>query len=1001
MKKQISSKKMCFTVKNGLLLAVACIFSPFALSEVTLDGSMGTTGSLVGPDYQITEDLGQRSGGNLFHSFGQFNINSAESATFSGSAGINNVISRVTGGQASTIDGAFRSTIPGANVYFLNPSGVIFGENATLDVQGSFHASTADYLKFKDGVTFETGLANTNPILTTASPEAFGFLNDAPASISISGDNNKVLKVPENETLSLIGGDISIEDRSLYAPSGQVILASAGSTGEVVMNESGIGTSSFTKGGNIHISHAADNPITIIDNDMRIADIDVSANSAGKVVIRGGQMVMDNANIWANTINEDGGGINIRLADDLTINGVPETSIDSSLVTITSGAGHAGNIAITADKLELKDTAIIGSQTSGKGNGGNLTITTNTLTVHDQAIIINLVSETGEGHSGDLMIRANTIKSEGIISNISSGKGHSGDLKINSTSLKVNEDGIIGNFANGTGDSGNLSINTGSLEVLGGLIGTIPDKNNNIKNGNIKIEANSILLVGDKDNPSQITATITGDSDAGNLTITSDKLEIKDWAVIRMRKAGSGTSGNMQINSKEIVISNNAGATVLFNGIDTTHTGSKTAGDVTIKSENLLLKNGANINTLNSGSGDGGKLTIKATESIVVDGSSLISNITSSEGKGGNTIITTKNLQVLNNAQINTSTLDSAHAGNLTINADSLEVQNDSEIGSIALGKGNAGNIEINANKIILSNSAIATLTNVLAEGNAGDITIKSRKIKMSENSNIATATLGAGKGGDMVILVDELFLNHSGLISNSFFQGLKNSSNPDIGKSGNIKIISSGSTLLENNSLISVGTKQANAGEIEIKGEGNLQLTGNSSITTSVANGEGNGGNITVNSPIVSLDSSQIRAQAKRGLGGNISISGFLFQSPKSIISASSEISKDGELNLNPDTNISGSIAILPESLLNVSEQLNDRCNNRTGKNTNSFVVKGKGGIPLSPDKPVSSDFMDFLPTTNSPHNFLKNQNRHHLDNNYRLSSLSIDCILFSSSGK
>jgi filamentous hemagglutinin family protein len=110
---------------------------------------MGSAGTLSGPDYQITQDVGKLENGNLFHSFGRFNINSTESATFSGSAGIKNIISRVTGGQASTIDGVLRSTISGANVFFLNPAGIIFGENASLDVQGSFHASTADYLKLR------------------------------------------------------------------------------------------------------------------------------------------------------------------------------------------------------------------------------------------------------------------------------------------------------------------------------------------------------------------------------------------------------------------------------------------------------------------------------------------------------------------------------------------------------------------------------------------------------------------------------------------------------------------------------------------------------------------------------------------------------------------------------------------------------------------------------------------------------------------------------------
>jgi filamentous hemagglutinin family protein len=139
-----------------LLLVCTCLLSSLAQGEVTLDGSVGPAGALTGPDYQITENLGKRPGSNLFHSFGRFNLNASESATFSGSTGIKNVISRVTGGQTSNIDGTLRVSIPNANLYLLNPAGVIFGQNAKLDVPGSFHVSTADYLKFQDGVRFDS-----------------------------------------------------------------------------------------------------------------------------------------------------------------------------------------------------------------------------------------------------------------------------------------------------------------------------------------------------------------------------------------------------------------------------------------------------------------------------------------------------------------------------------------------------------------------------------------------------------------------------------------------------------------------------------------------------------------------------------------------------------------------------------------------------------------------------------------------------------------------------
>ena len=966
---------MYFTVKNGLLLAVACIFSPFALSEVTLDGSMGTTGSLVGPDYQITEDLGQRSGGNLFHSFGQFNINSAESATFSGSAGINNVISRVTGGQASTIDGAFRSTIPGANVYFLNPSGVIFGENATLDVQGSFHASTADYLKFKDGVTFETGLANANPILTTASPEAFGFLNDAPASISVSGGNNKVLKVPENETLSLIGGDISIEDRSLYAPSGQVILASAGSTGEVVMNESGIGTSSFTKGGNIHLSHSQDNPVTIINDTMQIADIDVSADSAGSVVIRGGQMVMDNTNIWAKTTNKDGKDIDIGLAGALTINGSAtlQKNTRTTINTRTYGRGTGGNLTVSAGSILIdgnnSPTGLeSGSFKNTEGDAGDITlVTTGSFEVRDRGLIIT--STFGQGDGGNLNVNAGSILIHG---------NDSMPAGLLSTSFSENIEGIGGN-------AGDITlVTTGYCEIRnGGQINTSTD-NEGIA-GNIKIEAGSILINANDLPTGIVSEAFSKDSigAAGNITlITKDSFEVLNGGSVFTSTDGSGMGGKLTVDAGSILIngSNSKSGSALSSSSDEEALGS--AGNIKLTTRGSFeLSDGGKISSSTFGIGAGGDITVDA-KAILIDGKNnsefpsglvAVSLLENSKGTGGK-------------------------AGDIKLETTGAIELHDATIATATLGKGNGGKLTVDAGSIQMENGAILSTDSTsekIEGGDAGNLDIKTDHLEIHD-SEIRATTFGSGQGGNLEITSKTVFLNNNGII-----QSRSTSSKDNSGKSGTITISVDEALQLKNNSEISVSTKQANAGEIEIKGEGNLQLMGDSSITTSVANGEGNGGNITVNSPIVSLDSSQIRAQAKRGLGGNISISGFLFQSPKSIISASSEISKDGELNLNPDTNISGSIAILPESLLNVSEQLNDRCNNRTGKNTNSFVVKGKGGIPLSPDKPVSSDFMDFLPTTNSPHNFLKNQNRHHLDNNYRLSSLSIDCILFSSSGK
>ena len=103
-----------------------CLVPGATNAEITTDGTMGPATSLTGPDFAITEDLGTRRGANRFHSFQRFGIASGESATFSGAADISNVINRVTGGEASGIDGALRSPIPNADVYLVNPAGIVY-----------------------------------------------------------------------------------------------------------------------------------------------------------------------------------------------------------------------------------------------------------------------------------------------------------------------------------------------------------------------------------------------------------------------------------------------------------------------------------------------------------------------------------------------------------------------------------------------------------------------------------------------------------------------------------------------------------------------------------------------------------------------------------------------------------------------------------------------------------------------------------------------------------
>ncbi|OQY57059.1 MAG: hypothetical protein DRR08_02210 [Candidatus Parabeggiatoa sp. nov. 2] len=225
-------------------------------AEAVTDGTLGQVTELSG-HFEIPAHLGENLGGNLFHSFRVFNVNTGESATFTGPDSITNILARVTGGSRSFIDGTLASKIEGANLYLLNSSGILFGKNARLSISGSFHASTADTLHLKDGGRF-TVTQPGNSLLTVAQPSAFGFLDNNPGGgITIEGS---YIKVPDGKEISLIGGDLRIEKGRLHARSGRINLASAASAGKVIPQSAGLIMESFKKQGTITISQFPPQP---------------------------------------------------------------------------------------------------------------------------------------------------------------------------------------------------------------------------------------------------------------------------------------------------------------------------------------------------------------------------------------------------------------------------------------------------------------------------------------------------------------------------------------------------------------------------------------------------------------------------------------------------------------------------------------------------------------------------------------------------------------------
>ena len=922
-----------FSIQDCLALIIACCISPSALSEVTLDGSVGTAGAISGPNYQITEEVGQRAGSNLFHSFGQFNLNNTESATFSGSAGIQNVIGRVTGGQASSIDGTLRVTIPDANLYLLNPAGILFGQNAKLDVPGSFHASTADLLKFQDGVQFESGTATPNPILTTALPEAFGFLGENPAGISVTGGNNTTLEVSNGEMISLVGGDITIKDSSLYAPGGQINLASVGSAGDVMVTELGLDTASFERMGNISISQDPLVPFPPIESGGVAANIDVSADTAGKVFIRGGQMVMESAHIASETKNGDAGDITLEV-DELKL--TQKSQIDSTSI----GSGNGGDLNIDANSILVEGASNVGptfsisSSTTNAGDAGNMIIKSGDLNLLNGALIISTTGDKATGKSGDLRLEADTILFSG------------------------NQGGIL-NVALGEGDTGNISVfSSNRLDVKNGsgIKALTSDKGNT---GNLFVKSNEIVLANDEvffnanaDETLALTSIsnnvfgVKATGSSGNLTVKSRDLTISNGATINTANLGSGNSGELFVESNEILLTaeidsgKNSGGILAVLG--TNNTGN--SGNLTVKSSNLVVQNKSVISAANLGAGSSGNLVVDSSN-IILNESGGINNTVGSSGTIGELTVISDSLKILNGAEINASTSGIGNAGNITIRTDYLTVQNNAAVGTASTSSENFG-----------------------SSGNSGNLTVFANKIEVRENSFLLTSTLTNGSAGNLTLVADDILISDKAAIqSGSLFEGSNFINNPDIGKSGNIDITLNGTLRLENEASINSFALQANAGDITINNGNSVQLRNDSLILTRVGLNQGTGGDVLITTPVVALDNSRIDAQAFKGRGGDIDITGFLFKSPGSVVTALSLEGIDGELNLRPDTNISGSIAELPDTYMNAANQLSERCAARSGINLSSFVVKGNGSLPIGPGDLTPSNFTDY-PSVKEP---------------------------------
>ena len=513
------------SISKFFLIILLPIYTTLIQAEVVFDGTLGEAIALEGPYFDIKAELGQQYGNNLFHSFEWFNLNKEETATFSGPDNITNIITRVTGGQRSSIDGQLISNIPLADLYLINPDGFIFGPHASIDLQGSLHISTASQLRLGDSGTFETRYPE-NSLLISAPPSAFGFLENQSATIEVERSS---LTMQENQNLSMLGGDILINRGQLTAFSGRINLAAitkanlkSTPTGLDVDNNAQLGKISF-KNSNVDVGKLGRGDIYIRGGQFFLDDSDISVNTevdqnSSVIGIDVNELHLNGSDIDSRAFGpRQGGPISIKVAGKTILEG--DSHIRTSSMNTVPPAGNAGNIFLSSQYLELLNSTI-STTTEGPGKGGNITIEVdhhfNLIGSTIQASSTSEADDIVAGDAGRIFIRARDLSLSGSarIDNSTFGVGLGGNISLEITdNLRLNDDAIISADSFGLGNAGNIYVHTTALAMNNGRISTSAE---NADGGNIIINARTRFEM----NNSLLSTTVSGGlGNGGNLAI--------------------------------------------------------------------------------------------------------------------------------------------------------------------------------------------------------------------------------------------------------------------------------------------------------------------------------------------------------------------------------------------------------------------------------------------------------------------------------------------------
>ncbi|PIG91702.1 filamentous hemagglutinin N-terminal domain-containing protein [Gloeocapsopsis sp. IPPAS B-1203] len=833
----------------------------FVLAQIQPDSTLGSESSIVNSVDANSDriDGGAIRSTNLFHSFQEFNVGEGKAVNFANPQGIENILSRVTGNNISEIRGVL-GVLGNANLFLLNPNGIIFGEDASLNVNGSFVATTANALQFGTQGIFSA----TNPetlSLLTVDPSAllFNQINQnaaivnnsqAPAGQDPGGINVFGLRVPDGKSLLFVGGNVNMDGGWAIASGGHIELGGLTEAGSVGIQGDGSNFSlSFPEG-------VQRGDISLTNN----AIVYVVADGGGSIAAHARNLEILAGSVFFAGIGEGLGNTDAQ-AGDITVDATEQIKLDSGLISSsTFGQGNSGNIAITADKTILLDASsyIVNNVQSSEavGNAGKINISTGSLSVTNGSQINSFTR--GQGNAGFITIQAkgtvtfDGTDSDGFPSGLftdvdTSAVGRGGDINIQAKDIFVTDSGLIRSSTFGQGDSGNIAITADKTISLNGSSYIV----NNVQ---------SSEAVGN----------------AGKINISTGSLSVTNGSQINSFTRGQGNAGFITIQAKD---------TVTFDGVDSDRFSSGLftdvyvgavgrGGDIKIDAGNIFIRDGGEVSTSTFGQGNAGKIEIEADNTVSLSRGYISNNVgDGGVGDSNGISIKTGSLFLTDLAQIFSDVDGRGDAGGVFIEARDI-------VSLVGKGDVNLGIVDfINTT----DGSIITSGVNFGGEGKGGDIVISTSALRL-DSSQINTSTAGKGDSGDIIINARDSveLLQGSDMFSEVTCACEEQGGGVGgIGDGGDIKI-TTGSLLLDIGATLRADTEaRGNGGNIIINAPDNVTFRSDIStlrggaLTQVEPEAVGRGGNIQITTGTLSLSGYQEINTRTQGQGdaGNIDI--------------------------------------------------------------------------------------------------------------------------------